>query len=75
RRFSLAVLALLAATTAARAQSDGGISDAEIRAVVERVAHHQLQPVTDGDYPASPAWNRRKAPSRRRASPGSIRKA
>jgi len=52
RRLGLAVLMLLAATAAARAQSDGGISDAEVRAVVERVAHHQLQPVTDGDYPA-----------------------
>jgi rhamnogalacturonyl hydrolase YesR len=52
RRLGLAVLMLLTASAAARAQSDGGISDAEIRAVVERVAHHQLQPVTDGDYPA-----------------------
>ena len=52
RRLSLAVLMLLAAPLAARAQGDGGISDAEIRAVVERVAHHQLQPVIDGDYPA-----------------------
>jgi len=51
-RFSLAVLALLAATATARAQSDEGIDDAQIRAVVERVAHHQLQPVIDGDYPA-----------------------
>jgi rhamnogalacturonyl hydrolase YesR len=52
RRFGLAVLALLAATLAAQAQNNGGISDAEIRAVVERVAHHQLKPLTDGDYPA-----------------------
>jgi rhamnogalacturonyl hydrolase YesR len=52
RRLSLAVLMLLAASAMARAQGDGGISDTEIRAVVERVAHHQLQPVTDGDYPA-----------------------
>src|SRR5579871_141556 len=51
-RLRLAVLMLLAVPLAAQAQSDGGISDAEIRAVVERVAHHQLQPVTDGDYPA-----------------------
>ena len=52
RRLSLAILTLLAATTVARAQNNGGISDADIRVVVERVAHHQLQPVTDGDYPA-----------------------
>src|ERR1700754_1825574 len=52
RRLSLAVLMLLAVPLAARAQGNGGIGDAEIRAVVERVAHHQLQPVIDGDYPA-----------------------
>jgi len=52
RRLGLAVLMLLAAIAVARAQGDDGIGDAEIRAVVERVAHHQLQPVTDGDYAA-----------------------
>jgi rhamnogalacturonyl hydrolase YesR len=33
-------------------ESSGGISDAEIRDVVERVARHQLQPLADGEYPA-----------------------
>src|SRR6185312_4100883 len=61
RRLGLAVLALLAATAAARAQNDGGISDAQIRAVVERVAHHQLQPVTDGDYPAATSLEQAEA--------------
>lgn len=50
RQLSLAVLAFLAAATAAQAQG-GSISDEQIRAVVERVAHHQLQPLIDGDYP------------------------
>jgi len=53
RRLGLAVLMLLAAIAVARAQGNDGIGDAEIRAVVERVAHHQLQPVADGDYPAA----------------------
>jgi rhamnogalacturonyl hydrolase YesR len=61
RRLGLAVLALLAATATARAQNDGGISDAQIRAVVERVAHHQLQPVTDGDYPAATSLEQAEA--------------
>ena len=52
RRLSLAILAVLAATGAARAQGTGGISDAQIRDVVERVAHHLNQPLSDGDYPA-----------------------
>jgi unsaturated rhamnogalacturonyl hydrolase len=30
----------------------GGISDAEIRDVVTRVAKHQIHPLADGDYPA-----------------------
>ncbi|MDE3067568.1 MAG: glycoside hydrolase family 88 protein [Verrucomicrobiota bacterium] len=30
----------------------GGISDTEIRDVVERVARHQIQPLADGEYPA-----------------------
>jgi rhamnogalacturonyl hydrolase YesR len=30
----------------------GGISDAEIRDVVARVAKHQIHPLADGDYPA-----------------------
>ncbi len=33
-------------------ENSGGISDAEIRAIIERVARHQLQPVADGGYPA-----------------------
>ena len=47
RRFVFAVLAMLATAVAAQAQE---ISDAEIRDVVTRVAHHQLVPITDGDY-------------------------
>ena len=47
RRFVFAVLAMLATAVAAQAQE---ISDAEIRDVVTRVAHHQLIPITDGDY-------------------------
>jgi len=30
---------------------DGGISDEQIRDVVERVAKHQIHPLADGDYP------------------------
>ncbi len=30
----------------------GGITDTEIRDVVERVARHQLQPLSEGEYPA-----------------------
>ena len=33
-------------------KNSGGITDAEIRDVVERVARHQLQPLADGEYPA-----------------------
>ncbi len=29
----------------------GGISDAQIRDVITRVARHQIRPLTDGDYP------------------------
>ena len=47
RRFVFAVLAMLTTAVAAQAQE---ISDAEIRDVVTRVAHHQLVPITDGDY-------------------------
>ena len=47
RRFVFAVLATLATTVAVQAQE---ISDAQIRDVVTRVAHHQLVPITDGDY-------------------------
>jgi len=32
--------------------NSGGISDTDIRAIVERVARHQLQPITDGEYPS-----------------------
>src|SRR3954462_2516732 len=46
-RFVFGVLAMLATTVAVQAQE---ISDAEIRDVVTRVAHHQLVPITDGDY-------------------------
>src|ERR1700758_1394634 len=60
-RLRLAVLMLLPVPLAAQAQSDGGISDAQIRAVVERVAHHQLQPVTDGDYPEVTSLEQAKA--------------
>ena len=36
----------------AAGESSGGLSDTEIRDVIERVARHQLQPLADGDYPA-----------------------
>ncbi|HEV2434390.1 MAG TPA: glycoside hydrolase family 88 protein [Verrucomicrobiae bacterium] len=38
--------------TATVAEASGGITDAEIRDVIERVARHQLQPLADGEYPA-----------------------
>jgi rhamnogalacturonyl hydrolase YesR len=42
-----------AAPAPAAMQADsGGISDAEIFGVVERVARHQIRPLADGDYPA-----------------------
>ena len=42
-----------AAPAPAAVQADsGGISDAEIFGVVERVARHQIRPLADGDYPA-----------------------
>ena len=42
-----------ASTAEATAQPDmGGITDAEIRDVVARVARHQIRPLADGDYPA-----------------------
>jgi unsaturated rhamnogalacturonyl hydrolase len=34
----------------APAESSGGISDGEIRDVLTRVVHHQMQPLADGDY-------------------------
>jgi rhamnogalacturonyl hydrolase YesR len=34
-----------------RAAASGGITDAEIRDVVTRVAKHQIHPLADGDYP------------------------
>jgi unsaturated rhamnogalacturonyl hydrolase len=61
RQLLLAILAVLAAGGTALAADKTGISDAEIRAVVERVAHHQLQPVTDGDYPAVTSLEQAKA--------------
>ena len=36
----------------ATVDNSGGISDAEIRSVIERVVRHQLRPPTNGDYPA-----------------------
>lgn len=38
--------------TATIPDNSGGISDADIRAVVERVARHQLLTVSDGEYPS-----------------------
>src|ERR1035441_2733089 len=62
----LALLLVLCGRCATRAQDktnatiapvavqpdSGGITDAEIRDVVARVAKHQIHPLTDGDYPA-----------------------
>ncbi len=46
-------LALLACSgVPAPAADAGGISDDEIRAVIQRVARHQIHPLADGDYPA-----------------------
>jgi len=39
----------------------GGISDAEILNVVERVARHQIHPLADGDYPAVTNLDQAKA--------------
>ncbi|HXE41538.1 MAG TPA: glycoside hydrolase family 88 protein, partial [Candidatus Baltobacteraceae bacterium] len=42
------------APAAAPAPSNvGGISDAEIRDVISRVAKHQIRPLADGEYPAA----------------------
>lgn len=52
RLFLLSLLATLAASGAVRAQdAQPGITDAQILDVVNRVAHHQLHPLKDGDYP------------------------
>jgi rhamnogalacturonyl hydrolase YesR len=40
-----------ASATSGPAEISGGLSDAEIRGVIERVAKHQLQPLTNGEYP------------------------
>lgn len=49
----LAVFASLASATrpAGAATVIGGISNAEIRNVVQRVAKHQIHLLSDGDYP------------------------
>jgi len=47
RQIFLAALAMLAGVATAQAQD---ISNAQIRDVVTRVAHHQLVPLNDGDY-------------------------
>ncbi len=39
----------------------GGISDAEIRDVINRVARHQLQPLEDGEYPTVGSIEQAKA--------------
>jgi rhamnogalacturonyl hydrolase YesR len=39
----------------------GGITDAEIRDVVTRVAKHQIQPLSDGDYVAAKSVNEAKS--------------
>ncbi len=53
--FILPLLFLLgggcATNNASRTAASGGITDAEIRDVVTRVAKHQLHPLADGDYP------------------------
>jgi unsaturated rhamnogalacturonyl hydrolase len=47
-----AVLTQTSPTSINSSAASGGISDAEIRDVVERVARRQLQPLSDGEYPA-----------------------
>ena len=50
---ALALLAWAGARDAVGASDTAaGISDGEIRAVVQRVARHQIHPLADGDYPA-----------------------
>jgi rhamnogalacturonyl hydrolase YesR len=46
------VKAPTASETAPAAITDTGITDNEIRDVVNRVAHHQLRALRDGDYPS-----------------------
>ncbi|HEY1663704.1 MAG TPA: glycoside hydrolase family 88 protein [Verrucomicrobiae bacterium] len=36
-----------------RAKDSGGISNTEIRETVLRIAHHQIRPLSDGDYPTN----------------------
>ncbi len=43
------------------AVSNGGITDPEIRAVVARVANHQIHPLADGEYPAAQSMNEARA--------------
>ena len=47
---ALSVVVLLTNACATRNLAAGGISDAEIRDVVTRVAKNQIQPLADGDY-------------------------
>jgi unsaturated rhamnogalacturonyl hydrolase len=42
-------------------EDSGGITDAEIRDVVERVARHQLHPLADGEYPTVTNLDQAKA--------------
>lgn len=49
---ALALLAWFGAGRPVRAaDAPGAISDDEIRAVIQRVARHQIHPLADGDYP------------------------
>ena len=50
---TLTLLALLAAGPVVRAaDAPAGISDDEIRAVLQHVSQHQIRPLADGDYAA-----------------------
>jgi unsaturated rhamnogalacturonyl hydrolase len=58
---ALGLATLPCATGIVRAADTAGISDDEIRAVLTRVANHQIHPVADGDYSAVNSVEQAKA--------------
>ena len=55
------ILLVAGAALARAADTSGGITDAQIRDVVARVAKHQIHPLKDGDYPAAKSVAEAKA--------------
>lgn len=49
--------ATAASDTSKTAAANGGLTDAEIRDIVSRVARHQMHPLKDGEYPPTDATN------------------